>query len=110
MLVMLAGRYRDDIREALETEELPPAFQGREHRPLDELTSVELGSLSGAVVILLRDRFIGCMGDPAFAPMLREFAEAPLRSVARYPDTKGDVSLPDGRCRVIDTSAWGSLG
>jgi hypothetical protein len=76
MLVMLAGRYRDDVREALEMEELPPAFQGREHRPMDELTSLELGPLSGAVVILLQHRFTGCVDDPALAPLLRELRGA----------------------------------
>jgi hypothetical protein len=72
MLVMLAGRLRDDVREALEMEPLPRAYRGRERRSLDELTSVELDTVAGAASILLQARFMDCMDDPALAPLLRE--------------------------------------
>jgi hypothetical protein len=72
MLVMLTGRLRDDVREALEMEPLPRAYRSRERRSLDELTSVELDTVAGAVSILLQDRFTSCMDDPALAPLLRE--------------------------------------
>jgi hypothetical protein len=76
MLVMLAGRLRDDVREALEMEPLPRAYRGRERRSLDELTSVELDTVAGAASILLQDRFTNCMDDPALAPLLRELHRA----------------------------------
>jgi hypothetical protein len=76
MLVMLAGRLRDDVREALEMEPLPRAYRGRERRSLDELTSVELDTVAGAASILLQDRFTTCMDDPALAPLLRELHRA----------------------------------
>jgi hypothetical protein len=77
LLLMLLGRFRDDIREVLgdeagaETGGLPR--RGREHRSLDELTSVELDTVSGAVMILLQDRFTRVMDDPALPKLLDEF-------------------------------------
>jgi hypothetical protein len=76
MLVMLAGRLRDDAREALDMEPLPRAYRGRQRRSLDELTSVELDTVAGAASILLQDRFTTCMDDPALAPLLRELHRA----------------------------------
>jgi hypothetical protein len=73
MLVMLAGRFRDDLREDHDMNRLEPVYRGREHSPLDELISIELDSLSGAVDILLQDRFTGQMDDPALPAMLRGF-------------------------------------
>jgi hypothetical protein len=64
LLVMMLGRFRDDIREALGMETGDQARRGREVKSLDELTTVELGSLTGAVMILLQDRFTACMDDP----------------------------------------------
>jgi hypothetical protein len=73
LLFMLVGRYRDDIREILgmQVEDLPQ--RGKERRSLDELTTVELDTLSGAVTILLEARFTSAMGDPALPKLLREF-------------------------------------
>jgi hypothetical protein len=76
LLVMLLGRFRDDIREVLGNGtdadgELPK--RGREHRSLDELTSVELDTAHGAVMILLQDRFTAAMDDPALPKLLDEF-------------------------------------
>jgi hypothetical protein len=78
LLVMLLGRFRDDIREVLgngidATGELPR--RGREHRSLDELTSVELDTVAGAVAILLQDRFAKSMDDPALPKLLDEFRD-----------------------------------
>jgi hypothetical protein len=76
LLVMLLGRFRDDIREVLGngTEadgELPR--RGREHRSLDELTSVELDTVWGAADILRQARFTEVMDDPALPKLLDEF-------------------------------------
>jgi hypothetical protein len=79
LLLMLLGRFRDDIREvlgngtALEDEGLPR--RGREHCSLDELTSVELDTVHGAVMILLQDRFTAAMDDPALPKLLDEFQD-----------------------------------
>jgi hypothetical protein len=76
LLFLLLGRWRDDIREALgmEAEELPR--RAREHKPLDELTSIEFGSVWGAVMILLQDRFTRVMDDPALPRLLDEFNDS----------------------------------
>jgi hypothetical protein len=73
MLVMLAGRFRDDLREDHDMDRLPPAYRGTVRLPPDELTSVELDSLHGALGILLQGRFMGHMDDPALPAMLRGF-------------------------------------
>jgi len=79
LLLMLLGRFRDDIREALgegagaETEGLPT--RGRERRSLDELTSVELNTVSGAVMTLLQARFTQVMDDPALPRLLDEYQD-----------------------------------
>jgi hypothetical protein len=76
LLLMLLARFRDDIRESLEmaTEALPR--RGTEQRSLDELTSAELDTVAGAVGILLQDRFVPSMGDPALPRLLAEFSDA----------------------------------
>jgi hypothetical protein len=78
LLVMLLGRFRDDIAEVLGNGtdadgQLPK--RGRERRSLDELTSVELDKVSGAVMILLQDRFTAVMDDPALPKLLDEFQD-----------------------------------
>jgi hypothetical protein len=75
MLVMLAGKFRDDVRDVLELELEPPAHRGRDHRSLDELTSVELDTVAGATGILL-GRFASYMDDPALVPLLRELRDS----------------------------------
>ena len=79
LLPMLLGRWRDDIGEILgsadTTDAKPKALprREREHRSLDELTSVELDTVAGAVMILLQDRFTAIMDDPALPQQLDEF-------------------------------------
>jgi hypothetical protein len=50
---MLLGKFRDDVHEVLEAERNPPPKRGTDRHPVDELTSVELDSVFGAVGILL---------------------------------------------------------
>jgi hypothetical protein len=73
LLVMFPGRYRDDIREALglEAEDIPRC--GKEHRPLDEMTSAEPDAAWGAVMVLLQERFTKVMDDPDLPKLLRAF-------------------------------------
>ena len=80
LLVMLLSRFRDDIGEvigAATTDPKPKALtrREREHRSLDELTSVELDTVAGAVMILLQDRFTEVMDDPALPRLLEEFQD-----------------------------------
>jgi hypothetical protein len=77
MLPMLLGKFRDDVAESLGME-LPPL--PRRSGPvkvvkLDDLTSSELGTLSGAVLILVT-RFTTLMDDPLLPKLLREFRGA----------------------------------
>jgi hypothetical protein len=72
LLVMLTGKFRDDIRDELGMEHDPPAHRGCELRSLDELTSVELDTVDGAVGILL-NHFAPFMDDPALPRLLGQF-------------------------------------
>jgi hypothetical protein len=49
--------------------------RGKVVRSLDELTSVELDTVSGAVMILLQDRFTRVMDDPALPKLLDELQD-----------------------------------
>lgn len=77
MLPMLLGKFRDDLAESLGMD-LPPLPR----RPgpvraakLDDLTSSELSTLSGSVLVLLT-RFTTLMDDPLLPELLREFRDA----------------------------------
>jgi hypothetical protein len=73
LLLMLVSKFADDIRDVLQMAREGLPHRGRERKPLDELTSVELDTVSGAVAILLQDRFTRVMDDPALPALLREF-------------------------------------
>jgi hypothetical protein len=77
MLPVLLGRFRDDVAEALG---MPlPALPQRpgpvKTAKLDDLTSSELDTLSGAVLVLVT-RFTGFMDDPLLPKLLRELRDA----------------------------------
>jgi hypothetical protein len=74
-LVMLLGKFRDDVLEMLEVERDQLPKRGAERHPLDELTSVELDSVFGAVGILV-GRFTAYMDDPALPDLLGQFRDA----------------------------------
>lgn len=69
MLVMLAGRFRDDIREMLAVPRLEPASRGTEVRSLDELENAELYRAAKAVGVLT-GRFTPFMDDPELIALL----------------------------------------
>jgi hypothetical protein len=77
MLPMLLGKFRDDIAESLGMQ-LPPLPRRpgpvRAAKP-DDLTSSELATLSGAVLVLVT-RFTALMDDPLLPELLREFRDA----------------------------------
>lgn len=74
MLIMLAGRFRDDIREELRMKPLAHAVRGSERETLDDLTEQEAIMLSRVVAILL-DRFAPFMEDPELPKLLRELQQ-----------------------------------
>jgi hypothetical protein len=77
MLPMLLGKFRDDLAEALAIPlpELPQRSGLVRVAKLDDLTSGELDTLSGAVLVLVT-RFTALMDDPALPKLLREFRDA----------------------------------
>jgi hypothetical protein len=74
LLPLLIARFRDDVAEALGMQ-LPSLPQRSAVRAvkLDDLTSAELDTLTGSVVVT---RFAAGMDDPALAPALRDFRDA----------------------------------
>ncbi len=76
LLPLLVEKFRDDVAEALGMR-LPPLPQRPSVRPvkLDDLTSGELDTLSGAVLTLVT-RFTACMEDPELPKLLRDFRDA----------------------------------
>jgi hypothetical protein len=76
LLLMLTSKFQDDICDALGNGRGDLPRRGRERRPLDELTSVELDTVAGAVSILLQERFTAVMGDPALPKLLGEFYDS----------------------------------
>jgi hypothetical protein len=77
MLPMLLEKFHDDVAESLSME-LPPLPQRSgpvKAVKLDDLTSTELRTLSGAVLVLLT-RFTTLMNDPLLPELLREFRDA----------------------------------
>jgi hypothetical protein len=63
MLIMLAGKYRDDIRELLGMPLLEPVSHEPECKKLEALKGADLDRLFEAVLIL-NGRFTGYMDDP----------------------------------------------
>jgi hypothetical protein len=76
LLLMLLGRWRDEVGDALGIKRGDMPTRGKERRSLDELTSVELDTLSGAVGILAEVRLTATMDDPELPKQLREFGKA----------------------------------
>ena len=77
MLPMLLEKFRDDVAEFLGMEMPPlPRRSGLvKVVKLDDLTSSELDTLSGAV-LLVTTRFTTLMDDPLLPKLLREFRDA----------------------------------
>jgi hypothetical protein len=71
MLIILAGRFRDDIREELGVPPLNPAGRGPERKPLDDLEDADLDRLFEALVIL-NGHFTRYMDDPELPKCLAD--------------------------------------
>jgi hypothetical protein len=76
LLFRLLSKFGDDIRDALGVERGGLPHRGRERKSLGELTGIEFGSVWGAVIILLQDRFTAVMHDPALPKLLRDFRDS----------------------------------
>jgi hypothetical protein len=77
MLSMLLGKFRDNVAESLGMQ-LPPLPRRSglvKAVKLDDLTSGELGTLSGAVLVLVT-RFTALMDDPLLPELLLGFRDA----------------------------------
>ena len=70
MLIMLSGKFRDDIREELGVPP-NPASGGPERKRLEDLEDANLERLFGALVIL-DGRFTGYMDDPELPKCLAD--------------------------------------
>lgn len=75
-LVMLLGSWRDDLSDALDSPPAPRQHRGSESRSLNDLDMIRLGSLDGALMILLQPRFTRVMDDPELPSLMGEFASA----------------------------------
>lgn len=71
MLVILSGKFRDDIREELGVPPLTPAGLGPERKRLDDLEDADLDRLFEAVLVL-NGRFTGHMDDPELPKCLAD--------------------------------------
>ena len=69
MLVMLAGRLRDDIRDMLGMKPLERVDRGSEVKPLGDLPGTDLDRLDKAVGVLLW-RYTRFMDDPELLALL----------------------------------------
>jgi hypothetical protein len=91
LLPVLVARFSDEVTEATGGE-LPPLPRRQPGRPvkLDELTSSELDTLSGAVLTLVT-RFAALMGDPALPQLLRDLRDSLVIEKADRARIAGDL-------------------
>jgi hypothetical protein len=74
MLVMLLGRFRDDVWETRHKTQLPPIGRGPQRLPLAELDLSELDALIDSATTLI-DRFGLYMDDPELPELLTDFRD-----------------------------------
>jgi hypothetical protein len=71
MLLMLAGRWRDDIRELLDMPPLERVSRGKHRKPLGSLEPEDLERLAQAVILLVGS-LTGYMDDPELSSRLTD--------------------------------------
>jgi hypothetical protein len=71
MLLMLAGKWRDDIRELLGMPTLDRVSRGPERKKLDTMGEADLYRLAEAVIVLV-GAFKGSMDDPELPRQLTD--------------------------------------
>ena len=83
MLLMLAGRWRDDIRELLGMPPLGPVKRGPKIKAIEGITDSDLDRLFEAA-LMLNGRFTGYMDDPELVRRLSDvLAQVGSARVAR---------------------------
>jgi hypothetical protein len=75
LFAILLGKFRDDLRDALEMCAEQPVQRGSLRLALDKLDSIEIGTVGGAVMILRQPRLTRIMDDPMLPQMLEAFEE-----------------------------------
>ncbi len=93
MLIMLAGKFRDDIRDALGMKRLEPAYRGGEIRSLGSLTTVALDQLAKAAGVLL-GRFTPFIDDPELITLLSGLHETLRIQTSKRGQPREEVSVP----------------
>jgi hypothetical protein len=74
MLVMLLGKFRDDLRDAHGNHTLLPAQRGSQHLPIGELDLSDLDTACDSAGTLL-DQFEPFMDDPELPELLRDLGD-----------------------------------
>lgn len=74
LLVMLLGKFRDDLRDAHGKDTLLPAQRGSQHLPIGELELSDLDSACESTGTLL-DQFEPFMDDPELPELLKDFRD-----------------------------------
>jgi hypothetical protein len=69
MLLMLAGKFRDDVRELLRMPPVGRVSRSRERKHFKSMEDADLDRLGKAVAIL-NSRFSPCMDDPELARLI----------------------------------------
>jgi hypothetical protein len=74
MLVLLLGKFRDDVWESRHKTQLPRIGRGTQHLPLAELDLSQMDALIDSATTLI-DRFGPFMDDPALSELLTGFRD-----------------------------------
>ena len=85
-LVMLAGRWRDVIRELLSVPALDRVSRGPDHKKLSAMEDADLYRLAEAVILLV-GAFTGSMDDPELPRQLTDL----LGSIVFARNARGGV-------------------
>lgn len=89
MLVMLLGKFRDDVWESRHNTRLPPAGYGTQRLPLAELDLSQMDALIDSATTLI-DRFGPFMDDPELSELLTDFRDdLKTEKTSRTPPQEG---------------------
>jgi hypothetical protein len=92
LFVILLGKFRDDVRNALSMAIEEPVQRGSLRLALEKLDSIEIGTVAGAVMILQQPRFTRIMDDPMLPQMLEAFEEDVNQE--KHERTTGQAKTP----------------
>jgi hypothetical protein len=92
LFVILLGKFRDDVRDALSMATEEPVQRGTLRLALDKLDPIEIGTVGGAVMILRQPRFTRIMDDPMLPQMLEAFEDDVNQE--KHERTAGQAKTP----------------